>query len=308
MEKVGVYDWLVGFEAIEAPLKRHFGIASEKLPVCIVGCGTSLLSEKLASAEWWPTGRRVVSVDYDHGVVTHMALRNEIIPDRNSAAVLDWAWADFSLDLDAPARGEEEAAAALLAAGCYGGVVDKGTFDAMVCEGLGGDASAAADGPQGTSASASAALFVNAARLLAPSGAYFLVSLHPPRLLARLVACSSQLLGMDGNLRAVVVVRTGPAGDGSSEQTEFDWPSGHEAGGETCPTSFDHLPDSLAPGCMSVLVTTRGNKSWQILTGAAGTSEGVVGSVAIRAAVEEAHAAVLDAWFQVTNEFLDIVV
>lgn len=67
--KVGVYDWLIEYEDLDAYL-RHYLASSQgasgggaplaSLPVCVVGCGTSTLSERMVAAAWWPPGRTVL--------------------------------------------------------------------------------------------------------------------------------------------------------------------------------------------------------------------------------------------------------
>ena len=69
--KVGVYDWLIEYEDLDAYLHHYLtssqgcgtsdsgDVSLELLPVCVVGCGTSTLSERMVAAAWWPPGRTV---------------------------------------------------------------------------------------------------------------------------------------------------------------------------------------------------------------------------------------------------------
>jgi len=186
---VGVYDWLVSFARLEPLLERF--LSNDPTPgaandVCVVGCGTSTLSEELVRAPWFEGSsgsgaRRVVSCDYDDGVTAHMRARALAQP---VGQLLAYETADMSV---VPAEhaadeggggGGGDSPTSLLRPGAFGSVVDKGTLDAMLCEGLGGGGSSGGDSGGGSSASASAALCTNAARLLAPGGRCFVLDAH----------------------------------------------------------------------------------------------------------------------------------
>jgi len=64
--KAGVYDWLIEYEDLDAYLQKYLteahgassgGAHLTSLPVCVVGCGTSTLSERMAASTWWSPGR-----------------------------------------------------------------------------------------------------------------------------------------------------------------------------------------------------------------------------------------------------------
>jgi len=226
--------------------------------------------------------------------------------------------------------GTVEGATALVAGG-FSSVVDKGTLDAMLCEGLGGNdddydgnGGNGGDGSSsGTSASASAALLVNAARLLAPgSGQMVLVSLHPPQLVANLLAVDA--LGFDSTTLRVHVLpsrATAAAASGSitvelmeatrlvSEPTERQTPS---AGGFD-DHDFDYLPNALEPGEHTLAVIARSAVPWSELINHAPSPSSAspqpnlppppvpntrATTAFLRLAVEAAHQTILDQWFR----------
>jgi len=284
-ERVGVYDWLLEFEDLEPILRLLVGFDEQNTssPVCVVGCGTSTLSERLIECTWWgrPQGeengnndvlrnvvREVWSADYDPAVITHMEARTRGTPG------LKWFTADLSevprLSHEVESEGETSA---VLPAAFFGAVLDKGTFDAMVCEGLGGTKEA------GSSATASAALMSNAARMLAPgSGLYIVVSLHPPRLIAQLLCCQGErsnsggseetnLLGFE--LMAAVVVKQG-AGQAAADmltaatQRVHRMMGGQEEDAEDSGCGlFEDLEDTLPPKHFSVVVARRLETPWR---------------------------------------------
>lgn len=66
--KAGVYDWLIDYEDLDAYLHKYLTSSRDAssdsahldaLPVCVVGCGTSTLSERMVASAWWPRGRTV---------------------------------------------------------------------------------------------------------------------------------------------------------------------------------------------------------------------------------------------------------
>jgi len=235
-----------------------------------------------------------------------------------------------------------ECATALVAGG-FSGVVDKGTLDAMLCEGLGGnnddddddddfmvDGGGDGSSSSGTSASASAALLVNAARLLAPgSGKMVLVSLHPPQLVAKLLAVEA--LGFDATSLSVHVLphsATAPSAAAAATSVELVEAIGSFVGSaEGRATSaagsgdnyYDRLPNALATGEHTLAVITRSAVPWEELINnaaahsttsafshsafpspppATATAMNRPPTMQLRVAVEAVHQVVLDTWFR----------
>ena len=117
--KLGEFDWLIDYQQLEALVLEHAPAADplrdrDSVRVAVLGCGTSTLSESLWCAGW----REVWSNDYDEGCITHMRARHVGCPG------MRWDVADLSV----PCRDA-------LPDDSFDMVFDKGTFDAMLCEG-----------------------------------------------------------------------------------------------------------------------------------------------------------------------------
>ena len=282
-EKAGHFDWLIDFADLDPLLAECLGKKppengdariSSHGDVCVVGCGTSTLSEEIASAPWFDDAdgpRRVISNDYDSGCIDHMQARTDA-QTSDASRRLEWVTADLSV-----VAVDNEASRGMLQAGAFGGVVDKGTLDAMLCEGLGADVTG-----EGSSASASSALMCNASRLLAPGGVYIIVSLHPPAMLVRLLEAEG--LGFESRLAVAKVVRSGEGGNPSDVSSDL----------------LSDLGCKQTPaGYHSVVVAVRSSMQWENLCSDIG---GTAGS--LRSHVEAAHTRALDVWFTEVDALL----
>lgn len=165
-KKVGTYDWIVEGEELLALLRRVLGDLALFPCMCVLGCGTSTLSEDLQRE----SGAEVMSVDNDVHCLQHMTSRFASNPK------LRWAYCDLT---------ETKGAAldAVMAVGPFDLVVDKGTFDAILVEG------------------SSWELLATAYRLLKFDGIFVLCSLHGPDLLAPLLATPA--LNMQATLHPI---------------------------------------------------------------------------------------------------------
>lgn len=120
--KLGTFEWVVGFSEIQRFLESEFTGISTSIPkeeqrVLVLGCGTSTLSKELADRGYG----EVVSIDNDAGCIKHM--------ERTFGSDARMKW--YTYDLvehvgDDALIGRTET---------FDIVVDKGTLDAILVEG-----------------------------------------------------------------------------------------------------------------------------------------------------------------------------
>ncbi|GBF90084.1 hypothetical protein Rsub_02792 [Raphidocelis subcapitata] len=140
------FDWFLSYKAL-SPLLRH-ALPPGHLPVMHVGCGNSDLSTGLCE-----DGTPVVNTDISPVVIEQMRQDAAALPPGALRAEVSWEVADCR---SMPQYGD----------GSFSGVLDKGTLDAVLCSGSG---------------LVDARAYVSEAyRLLAPGGAFLLISLGAP--------------------------------------------------------------------------------------------------------------------------------
>lgn len=157
VDKVGVFEWIVGFEDIRKYFgSKYTGLTKDNacMKVLEIGCGTSTLSATLLSELRFG---EVVSIDNDADCVRHM---QEMYKDRIE---LKWFVYDMIEDIG-KLQGN-----CLDVNGYFDIVVDKGTFDAIHVEG------------------SVSPLLEEVHRLLAVGGVYILVSINSPNYLKPLM-------------------------------------------------------------------------------------------------------------------------
>ena len=118
--KFGFYEWLMDFKDIESILMtelKAFSVSLSEEKVLVIGCGTSTLSSSVADFGY----NSVISIDNDPGCVTHMAEQYA------SDSRLLWIVHDI---VDGELKGDK------LRCGNFSAVIDKGTFDAILAEGV----------------------------------------------------------------------------------------------------------------------------------------------------------------------------
>ncbi|KAI8467759.1 MAG: hypothetical protein J3K34DRAFT_523470 [Monoraphidium minutum] len=143
------FEWFLGYTALRRVLRAH--LPKRGRPVLQIGCGTSAVQEGMARAGW-----AVVNVDIAPNVIERMAAQHADLP-RLSYAVADCR--DMPQFTDCS----------------FGGVLDKGTIDALLCCKAG--------------VANAAAMFSEVSRVLAPGGAFLLVSLGDPARRLCLLCC-----------------------------------------------------------------------------------------------------------------------
>jgi SAM-dependent methyltransferase len=148
-QKVGTFEWIASFSIlkpfIEKLLMSNYDTASQ---VLVIGCGTSLLAENIASE--WGTAHHVAAVDNDSQCIDHLKLSFPASRVHYSEC-----------DLLAPINKD------ILKTEKFTAIIDKGTYDAILVEGSVVD------------------LLRNIFHLLHPQGSYLLFSIHPEDFLCR---------------------------------------------------------------------------------------------------------------------------
>lgn len=155
-EKVGSFDWIIDSDELINLLTSTLGSLSGFERICILGCGTSTLSEAIEKA----SGSVITSVDNDVNCLAHMTELHANNPR------LRWIYCDLTETGGA-------AIEALQRCGPFDLLVDKGTFDAILVEG------------------SACEMLANAYNLLKFDGILALCSLHGTDLLTPLFATPS---------------------------------------------------------------------------------------------------------------------
>jgi len=203
MSKIGTFDWIVSGTDVVEVLRRSVDEFPEQTQhICVLGSGTSTLSEDIQIYTRTHKNAMVVSVDNDEECLVHMAQRC------SSNTQLKWQYCDLT-ELDSSAMqdlmqygqsslgpgsgtgmGTDVVGGVGVGVGVGGVVgifgssvggstgpfdvvVDKGTFDAILVEG------------------SSFELLCNVHTLLRPGGVYALCSLHPADMLVPLLSTPS---------------------------------------------------------------------------------------------------------------------
>ncbi|GBF91023.1 methyltransferase [Raphidocelis subcapitata] len=130
------FDWYQGYAGLEPIISRHL---SPDAPVLHVGAGTSVLQEAMVKEGGFA---RIVNLDVSKVAVDQMAARHRGLPQ------LEYKLGDVRALTDAD--------------GAFGGVLDKGALDAILC------------GPN--AAANSAAALRECCRVLRPGGCFVLVT------------------------------------------------------------------------------------------------------------------------------------
>lgn len=124
--KVGTFDWITEFDDIDGFLEPSYTglghIARNDVRILVAGCGTSLLSIQLADAGFG----EIVSVDNDSECISHMKSLH-----RNDRRLL---W--FTYDMVDPTSTPLLDEFLNNDLGLFDMIVDKGTLDAILVEGL----------------------------------------------------------------------------------------------------------------------------------------------------------------------------
>jgi 2-polyprenyl-3-methyl-5-hydroxy-6-metoxy-1,4-benzoquinol methylase len=124
--KVGTFDWITEFDDINGFLEPTFTglghIAKHDVRVLVAGCGTSVLSIQLADSGFG----EIVSVDNDSECISHM--KNLHHNDQR----LQW----FTYDMVDPSSTPLSDELSNNDLGLFDMIVDKGTLDAILVEGL----------------------------------------------------------------------------------------------------------------------------------------------------------------------------
>ena len=124
--KVGTFDWITEFDDIDGFLEPSYtglgNIAKSEVRVLVTGCGTSLLSIQLADAGFG----EIVSVDNDSDCISHMKSLHH-----NDRRLL---W--FTYDMVDPTSTPLLDEVLNNDLGLFDMIVDKGTLDAILVEGL----------------------------------------------------------------------------------------------------------------------------------------------------------------------------
>ena len=124
--KVGTFEWITEFDDIHSFLEPCFTglghIPKSELRVLVAGCGTSLLSIQLADAGFG----KIVSVDNDCECISHMKSLH------HNDQRLQW----FTYDMVDPASTPFVDELMSNDLGLFDMIVDKGTLDAILVEGL----------------------------------------------------------------------------------------------------------------------------------------------------------------------------
>ena len=335
--KEGVYDWLLSFRDISAILERYLPRRKDEcqssrgndggFSVCVVGCGTSPVGCEIAEAGM---ASSVWSVDYDDAVIKHMQAKsghyrkgeNGNTLAKTSKSVLEKSTDDHGSEKD---RNSLRWLTADLSVNCshilppafFGAVIDKGTFDAMICEsGPGTDATGSAE-RKGGSAGSSAALMSNVVRILKAEestgrgcgGVYVMISLHPPKLLARLIAATP----LELQLEEAIVLRPGDTSRPKAEQmgcivASFKANSTKVESEPAKNLQEDVLPERLAEGEFSVMIARR----YAILPVSKPLKDDSMSWEVVCDKTRTLHAEILDNWFRevdplLTNERLIIL-
>ena len=121
--KIGNFDWITDYDEIEEYLQNKFTglerIDRDKVRVLVVGCGTSKLSVQLADSGF----EQVVSVDNDGECISHMKKMHD------GDERLRW----YTYDMVEP---ESLSCSIKTDLGKFDLIVDKGTLDAILVEGM----------------------------------------------------------------------------------------------------------------------------------------------------------------------------
>jgi len=163
-DKAGNFDWILDWDAMQRYLyawRSRRGDGPQLSTALVIGCGTSSLSFKLRELGWFSV---VVSIDNDPGCVAHMQQQHA------GDSGMEWYVYDVV---------ERSGSAAFAAASgqAFDLIVDKGTLDAVLVEGV------------------CWPMLCEVHRMLAPSGHYLLCSIHSQGLLLPLLG--TPILGLD---------------------------------------------------------------------------------------------------------------
>lgn len=179
-DKAGNFEWILDWDAMQRYLyawrsRRKDG--PQLFTALVIGCGTSSLSLKLRELGWFSV---VVSIDNDQGCVAHM--------QQQHAGDTGMEWYVYDVV-------ERSGSAAFVAASgqAFDLVVDKGTLDAVLVEGV------------------CWPLLCEVRRMLAPRGHYLLCSIHSQGLLLPLL--STPILGLEVEHLEDLFLTSGGAGE-----------------------------------------------------------------------------------------------
>lgn len=142
------FEWFLGYTALRRVLRAFL---SKRKPVLQIGCGTSNIQEGMAKAGW-----TMVNVDIARNVIDKLKQEHSGIPGL-SYAVTDCRNMPEYMDCE------------------FGGVLDKGTVDALLC---------CKDGVSNVTR-----MFAETSRVLAPGGTFLLISLGDPTRRLCLLCC-----------------------------------------------------------------------------------------------------------------------
>lgn len=156
MAKEGFYDWIASFEQLERFLPVEQLSCGSALHSLVLGCGTALFSERLAE-RFGSSHERILSTDNDEGCIHHM---QACFPHSK----VHYARHDLM---------EEQRKEELLGSGEFDFIFDKGTFDAILVEGI------------------VSPLILEVNRMLKVGGLYVLVSINRAELLRALFSRST---------------------------------------------------------------------------------------------------------------------
>lgn len=170
MEKIGEFDWILNWVQMRTYLYDYVQMIDSdadkqvrSLRALVIGCGTSPLSNKIAELGCFS---QVVSIDNDAECISHMKHQNA------GNALMQWHVYDMIERYGPPASSQF-----LEEHGSFDLIIDKGTFDAILVEGV------------------SYPMLCEVHRLLATNGYYLLCSIHTKELLNPLL--STPILGFE---------------------------------------------------------------------------------------------------------------
>lgn len=153
--KVGNFDWIVPFSSLVGFFN---GVPMKEATVLVLGCGTSTLSKDLLLySSDFASSATVVSVDNDPGCIAHMRHAHKDLPQM--------LWFEYDIVECIGDRALKDT----FPSGSFGLIVDKGTLDAVLVEGV------------------VYTMLAEVHRFLSQGGVYFVCSIHPAPLLEALL-------------------------------------------------------------------------------------------------------------------------